>query len=275
MITAKRWTLDDIPWNQFDPSKVNADLLKIVKAASLVEYNAGDYGAYLDNVFQGDADFREAARIWVDEEIQHGKALGQWAKLADPDFDLDVAIQRFRDNFRIDVDADASIRGSRAGELIARCMVETGTSSYYSALAEAADEPVLKAVCLKIAADELRHYKLFYTHLKGYLEQENMGLFGRLRVAIGRISETEDDELACAYYAANAEAGAPYDRLHYSREYLSRAYGYYQHHHMERVVAMVFKACGLRPQTLTFRASQNVVWWLFANRARYLKKMAA
>lgn len=275
MITAKRWTLDDIPWDQFDPSKVNADLLKIVKAASLVEYNASDYGAYLDNVFQGDANFRRAARTWVDEEIQHGKALGQWAKLADPSFDFDIAIQRFRDNFRIDVDANASIRGSRAGELIARCMVETGTSSYYSALAEAAEEPVLKAVCLKIAADELRHYKLFYTYLKGYLEQENMGLFGRMRVALGRISETEDDELACAYYAANAELGTPYDRLRYSREYLSRAYGYYRHHHMERVVAMVFKACGLRPQTLTFRVSQNIVWWLFANRTRYLKKMAA
>jgi Fatty acid desaturase len=275
MITAKRWTLDDIPWDQFDPSKVNADLLKIVKAASLVEYNASDYGAYLDNVFQGDSNFRRAARTWVDEEIQHGKALGRWAKLADPDFDFDTAIQRFRDNFRIDIDADASIRGSRAGELIARCMVETGTSSYYSALAEAAEEPVLKAVCQKIAADELRHYKLFYTHLKGYLEQENMGLLGRMRVALGRISETEDDELACAYYAANAEPAAPYDRLRYSREYLSRAYGYYRHHHMERVVAMVFKACGLKPQTLTFRVSQNIVWWLFANRTRYLKKMAA
>ena len=35
------------------------------------------------------------------------------------------------------LDAEASIRGSRTGELIARCMVETGTSSYYTALAEA------------------------------------------------------------------------------------------------------------------------------------------
>jgi len=275
MTTAKRWTLEDIPWDQFDRSEVNADLLKIAKAASLVEYNASDYGAYLDNVFQGDANFQDAARTWVDEEIQHGRALGEWAKLADPDFDFDFAIKRFRDNFRIDVDAAASIRGSRAGELIARCMVETGTSSYYSALAEAADEPVLKAICLKIAADELRHYKLFYTHLKGYLALENMGLFGRLLIALGRTSETEDDELACAYYAANAERSASYDRLRYSREYLSRAYGYYQHHHMERVVAMVFKACGLRPQTLTFRVSQNLVWWFFANRTRHLKKLAA
>lgn len=275
MTTAKRWTLEDIPWDRFDPSKVDADLLKVAKAAALVEYNARDYGDYLNNVFQDDDAFRDATENWVDEEIQHGCALGRWAALADPSFDFDVAIARFRKQYRIEVDAQSSIRGSRAGELIARCMVETGTSSYYTALAEASDEPVLKTICQRIAADELRHYKLFYTHLKGYLAREEMTTFQRVKVALGRISETEDDELACAYYAANALPGEPYDRLHYSREYLSRTYGYYRQHHLDRVVAMVFKACGLRPQSLSFRFSQVMAWWFFAGRTRYLKKMAA
>ena len=44
---------------------------------------------------------------------------------------------------------------------------------------------------------------------------------------------------------------------------------------MDRVVAMVFKACGLKPQTLSFRMLQTLVWWFFAGRTRYLKKMAA
>jgi hypothetical protein len=275
MTTAKRWTLEDIPWDRFDRSKVNPDMLKVAKAAALVEYNARDYGDYLSNVFQDDADFRGASENWVQEEVQHGEALGRWASLADPSFDFDAAVARFRKQYRINTDADKSIRGSRAGELIARCMVETGTSSYYTALAEAADEPVLKEICLRIAADELRHYKLFYTHMKGYLAREHLTTFQRVRVALGRISETEDDELACAYYAANAASGEVYDRVVYSREYLSRTYGYYRQHHMDRVVAMVFKACGLRPQSLSFRFSQMAVWWLFSGRTRYLKKMAA
>ena len=275
MTTAKRWTLDDIPWDQFDPSRVNADLLKVAKAAALVEYNARDYGDYLNNVFHDDPAFRDASETWVDEEIQHGQALGRWSSLADPSFDFDTAVARFRKQFRIDVDVQASTRGSRAGELIARCMVETGTSSYYAALADAAEEPVLKAICQRIAADELRHYKLFYSHLKGYLVGEKISTFQRVRIALGRIMETEDDELACAYYAANAEPGDVYNRVRYSREYLSRTYGYYRQHHLDRVVAMVFKACGLNPQSLSFRFSQTVVWWFFANRTRYLKKMAA
>jgi hypothetical protein len=154
-------------------------------------------------------------------------------------------------------------------------MVETGTSSFYTALGDSVDEPVLKAICQRIAADELRHYKLFYSHIKGNLAAEKLTTMQRVRVALGRISETEDDELACAYFAANAEEGATYDRKRYSREYLSRTYGYYRQHHMDRVVAMVFKACGLNPQTLSFRMLQTVVWWFFASRTRYLKRMAA
>ena len=55
-------------------------------------------------------------------------------------------------------------------------MVETGTSSYYTALAEATAEPVLKQVCKLIAADEYRHFKLFYDHMRRYLSRENLGV---------------------------------------------------------------------------------------------------
>ena len=53
------------------------------------------------------------------------------------------------------------MRGTRCGELIARCMVEVGTSSYYSALGDAAQEPVLREIFRRISADGLRHYKMF------------------------------------------------------------------------------------------------------------------
>jgi rubrerythrin len=274
MTTTKHWTLDDIPWDAFDPALVDADLLKVAKAAALVEFNACDYATYLCNVFAGDSAFEEAARIWADEEIQHGKALGRWAALADPTFDFDRAAERFRSHYKINLETQISRRGSRSGELISRCMVETGTSSYYAALGEAAVEPVLKSVCQHIAADELRHYKLFYTHLKKYLEREDIGTLQRLRIAIGRIAETEDDELACAYFAANADEEAPYEHERYSREYLSRAYSFYRPYHLDRAVAMMFKACGLRPQSLFFRLSQKIAWAAFELRSRRLQRAA-
>ena len=111
--------------------------MPLVKAAAMVERNGRDYAVYLGRVFQDDPNFRQAADNWAEEEVQHGDALAKWATLADPAWDSAAAFDRYRAGYHIKTDADASIRGSRTGELIARCMVETGTSSYYTAMAEA------------------------------------------------------------------------------------------------------------------------------------------
>ena len=152
------WTLDDVPWDRFDLSKVDPEIIPIVKAASMVEYNADDYRQYLKNVFADDARACKAIDQWTVEEVQHGEALGRWAELADPDFDFKRAFKRFTDNYNIPLAVTESVRGSRTGEMVARCMVETGTNSLYSALADATDEPVLKDICRRIADDEFAHY---------------------------------------------------------------------------------------------------------------------
>lgn len=267
------WTLDDIAWDKFDRSKVDPEILRIVKAASLVEQNGADYAQYLCRVFADDPQFQEVARRWGGEEVQHGAALGRWATLADPSFDHVAACTRFTAGFRVDLDAETSVRGSRAGELIARCIVETGTSSYYTALAEASEEPVLRAICQHVAADELRHYKLFYTHLKRYLDREGMGFWGRLGIALGRIRESEDDELAFAYHAANG-SGA-YDRRRSSRAYARRAFAVYRRHHVERAVAMVLKAVGLKPNGRLNAVASRAAWWGMRRRIAWLDRAAA
>ena len=158
----KHWRIEQVAWDRFDPSKVDAEVVPLVKAAAMVERNGDDYALYLNAVFHADPDFQHAANHWAVEENQHGDALGRWATLADPAWDFAAAFARYRAGYTIDTRADASIRGSRTGELIARCMVETGTSSYYTALGESTEEPVLREVCRLIAADEYRHFKLFY-----------------------------------------------------------------------------------------------------------------
>ena len=90
-----RWTLDDIPWRRFDAAKLDPGLVRIVKAASLVEANGAVYARHLCRVFEADPDFQTAARRWGAEEVQHGRALGRWAALADPEFDFAEALRRF------------------------------------------------------------------------------------------------------------------------------------------------------------------------------------
>ena len=244
----KHWHIEQVAWDRFDPSKIDPGIIPLVKAAAMVEKNGVDYAKYLNGVFIDDPDFRQAADNWAVEEVQHGDALGKWAMLADPTWNFDESFERYRNGYKIDINADASIRGSRTGELIARCMVEIGTSSYYTALGEQTEEPVLKEVCKLIAADEYRHFKLFYDHMKRYLAREKLSFLQRLRVAAGRVGESEDDELAFAFHCGNDAVGVPYDHNRCIAGYMSRAMGYYRYHHIERGMGMMFKAIGLQPR---------------------------
>jgi hypothetical protein len=265
-MNAAHWETDDLPWDQFDAGKLDPGTLNVIKAAALVEYGGDKYAHYLCNVFSGDSPFQQAAKSWAVEEVRHGEVLGRYAELADPDFDVRSALARFEAGYGFDIEAPESVRGSRSGELIARCIVETGTSSYYTAIADATHEPLLKAICRRIAADELRHYKLFYSYLKQYLRRESLTRLDRVRIVLGRVRESEDDELAYAYYAANAQADAPYDRETYAGAYMARAYPFYRPEHVDRIVAMAFKVCGLRPYTIWHGMARRAASWALSRK---------
>jgi hypothetical protein len=141
-------------------------------------------------------------------------------------------------------------------------------------LAEACDEPVLKAICRKIAADELRHYKLFYTHLQRYLAQDGLSPWGRVKVALARITESEDDELAYAYYAAN-HAAEPYERKRFSMAYARRAYAHYRLPHVQRAIAMVLKVAGLDPQGRLLMPLTKIAYWFMRRRVARLNAVGA
>jgi len=264
------WSLNDIPWNEFDKSKVNRELVPLIKAACMVEHNGHDYARYLCEVFPDDEEFKETAHVWAGEEVQHGEVLRRWAELADPSFDFAKSFKDFTDGYKLPVNVAGSVRGSRSGELIARCIVEVGTSSYYTAIKEYSDEPVLKAICAKIAADELRHYKLFYTHMKRYLEKENIGFWRRIYIAIGRIAESEDDELAYAFYAANQNGAMAYNHVEYKNLYMSGAYALYRKHHIQSATAMVLKAVGLSAQGRLHGLATSVFWGVVNRRSKRL-----
>lgn len=271
----KHWRIDDVGWERFDAGRVDPRIVPLVKAAAMVERNGADYAVYLSRVFPDDPDFTGAADYWSAEEIQHGDALGRWAMLADPSWDYLAAFDRYRAGYKLPLDADASVRGSRTGELIARCMVETGTSSYYTALAEGTEEPVLQEICRLIAADEYRHFKLFYDHMRRYLRRERIGLPRRLRIALGRVGESEDDELAFAYHCGNEPELQPYDHRRCIAAYMSGAIGFYRYRHIERGVGMILKAVGLPPRGRLSALAARLSWALVQRRKRRFERDVA
>lgn len=249
-------------------------MIAAIKAAALVELNAPDYVSYLKKVFR-DAGPETLAAIeqWGCEESQHGRALGRWAELADPAFKVDEAFARFREGYKPEHfanDDTTSIRGSRRGEMIARCVVESGTSSYYTAIKDSTDEPVLKEIAGRIAADEYRHYKLFFETLKAQ-DEPDLPLWKKVMVAVGRITESDDDELAYAYYCANVPlpetARLPYARAYYAKVAAGLLNHIYRPSHIRKLVQMVALSIGLKPQGAVARLGGTLIWQMIRFRA--------
>jgi rubrerythrin len=231
-----------------------------VKTAALVEANSADYVTYLCNVFQGDAAFIAAARQWGDEEAQHGAALAAWAERVDPTFDFAASLARFRAGYQLPLDTQTSVRGSRSGELLARCVVESGTCSFYSALRDSTDEPVLRRICHLIAQDEAAHYRLFHQHLERYLSAQPLSRLARARIALGRVTETSDDELAYAYFSANEAPPTVYRREACAKAYWLRSMGRYRRTHVQGAARMILAALAVNPARGWARWMVAAVW---------------
>jgi rubrerythrin len=255
-----RWTLDDINWGAFDRDKVDPELVKAVKAAALVEFNSPDYVTYLKGVFRDQPDLFEDFEQWGREEAQHGRALSAWARLADPEFDFESRFARFRAMQGIETEAIESIRGSRAGEMIARCVVESGTSSFYTAIKDYTHEPCLQQIVTYMAADEFAHYRCFFSIFKRFEEIEPISMLARVRVAAERVREANDFELAAAYFCANCDPSATDDAFSVRRfadAYQRRALLVYREQHINRLISMVLKAGGLEPRSWL---GENICW---------------
>jgi hypothetical protein len=186
--------------------------------------------------------------------------------MADPNFRLEEAFARFRKGYtpaHFAVSEDGSVRGSRRGEMIARCVVESGTSSYYTAIRDACDEPVLEEIAGRIAADEYRHYKLFYDTLNAQSEPD-LSFWKKLWIAVGRVRESDDDELAYAFYCANVlpeeEAAKPYDRKTYSRMAGRASMAVYRRRHIQKLVQMVTKVIGANPHGWLANVAEALLW---------------
>jgi hypothetical protein len=154
--------------------------------------------------------------------------------------------------------------------LIARCVVESGTSSYYSAIKDATAEPVLQEIAGRIAADEYRHYKLFYETQKTQPEAA-LSFWTKLRIAIGRITESNDDEICyshyCAIVSADQVATQPYDRRRYAKNLFGHTVRIYRRRHIQKLVQMVAKAIGADPQSGLVKLAGTAIWRLLCVRA--------
>lgn len=255
------WSLGDIAWSRLDRSKVNPHVLSALKTAALVEFNSPDYVSYLKNVLRDNPSIQQELERWGAEERQHGLALKQWVERVDADFNFDQAVLEFRSLYQVDTQASVSKRGSPAGEMLSRCVVESATSFFYTAIKDTTEEPCLRQICQFIARDEFAHYQLFLR-----IMNELGGRPGWLKllwIALQRVNELGDEELASAFYAAHfhhAEDKPVFDAELFASVYESRAVLVYQQEHAYRMSSMIARALGVSPWGRLMKGVQPIIW---------------
>lgn len=243
------WRLDDIPYDRIEIGAVRDDreLLYLLAAASFVEITSDLYTRNLAGYFAADpAVFVWLREEWEPEELQHGAALRHYVETVWPGFDWAGAYDRFQRDYRDGRPAPAFPSG-RALELAGRCVVETGTATFYRMLAESSPEPVLAMIANRIAADEIRHYKGFYRHFRRYAATEMTGR----RAILGALwRKASDIGARNTYYAVKhsfiADTGAVRFRDADYRAFRAGVSRRIRRHYPHRMaVRMILKPLGL------------------------------
>ncbi|MGH8306673.1 MAG: ferritin-like domain-containing protein [Gammaproteobacteria bacterium] len=264
----QRWNLDDIPWHSIDRTAL-ADgemFFYLVTTASFIETATDTYARNLIEYYAGDAEATAwLEQHWQHEELQHGCALKRYVQTAWPDFDWDQVYQAFFAEFSENCKVEA-LEPTRCLEMVSRCIVEMGTSSYYTSLSGLSPDPVLSLLTRLIREDEVRHYKYFYHYFLRYREREQVGRWTIFRAILRRLRmiDGEDSSIALKHAYGVRHPGAPFDNRLYRRIQKRGRYLMGPHFPHDMSVKMTLKPLDLNPRV------QKIVVSSIAFLSRYL-----
>ena len=187
--------------------------------ASFVETGSDLYTHNLVEQFHDDAEVSGwLSNHWEPEELQHGRALRAFVQHVWPELDWQPAFDAFFADYSRNCTSE-ELEPTRCLEMAARCVVEMGTATYYRAIHDFSDEPVLERLVGFIQRDEVRHYKHFYRYFNKYNELDHhnrAAVFGALARRLAEILQSDAEcGLWHAYHARHPGAsrdGREFDR---------------------------------------------------------------
>jgi rubrerythrin len=196
------WNLDAIPWNSidFELMRQRDDLFYLITAASFVEIAAELYADNLATYFCDDQEIVDWLQTsWKKEEVRHGQTLRKYVETVWPEFNWETAYADFYNEYSKKC-VISPYGSSRALEMVARCVVETGTATFYEALAALTSEPVLQGITLNIRAEEINHYKNFYYFFNKLASGHPVSRLRILLTILSRLIEARNDDSECALW---------------------------------------------------------------------------
>lgn len=260
--TGQSWYLDDIDFSAVNIGRVTNDrtLFATLASASFVEIFSQKYAANLIQLFARDTQLtRWLTQQWQRDEVRHGEALKRYVQTAWPDFDWEAAYRRFEQEYSA-LCSVAQLESRLPLELIARCVVETGTSSFYRALQSYVDETVLLQILERIRCDEIAHFSHFRHSFIEYNRQQRQSVPDILRTIWRRIREIDNEDAFIAFKSVQTDPAMTPEQLmsrwHEYRRSIKRLAR--RHYPTRQAVKML-----ISPIPMTSTLKQLLLWPVF------------
>ncbi|MGV3741284.1 MAG: acyl-ACP desaturase [Burkholderiaceae bacterium] len=154
-----RWNMEtDIPWDQFDGSKLSDEQAKTIKMNAITEWAALPATEMFLRDNRGDSDFCAFMSVWFFEEQKHSLVLIEYLRRFRPDL---VPTEEELHNVRFEFDPAPPLE-----TLMLHFCGEIRLNHWYRCAADWHTEPVIKQIYKTISHDEARHGGAYLRYMK-------------------------------------------------------------------------------------------------------------
>lgn len=177
---AVRWNMaTDIPWDDFDASKLSDDQAYTIKMNAITEWAALPATEMFLRDNRDDSDFSAFMSVWFFEEQKHSLALIEYLRRFRPEL---VPTEEELHKVRFEFDPAPAME-----TLMLHFCGEVRLNHWYRRASDWHTEPVIKAIYKTIAQDEARHAGAYLRYMKRALIHQGKEFGNNARIAFSKI----------------------------------------------------------------------------------------
>ena len=159
-----RWNMEtDIPWDQFDASKLTVEQAQTIKMNAITEWSALPATEMFLRDNRTDSDFCAFMSVWFFEEQKHSLVLMEYLRRFHPEL---VPTEEELDKVRFEFDPAPPLE-----TLMLHFCGEIRLNHWYRCASDWHTEPVIKQIYKMISQDEARHGGAYLRYMKKALNE--------------------------------------------------------------------------------------------------------
>jgi hypothetical protein len=162
-LEAARWTINDVPWDKFDPALLTDEQAATIRLNAITEWAALPATEMFLRDNRHDSDFCAFMSVWFFEEQRHSLVLMEYLRRFRPDL---VPTEEELHNVRFEFDPAPPHE-----TLMLHFCGEIRLTQWYRCASEWHTEPVIQEIYRMISRDEARHGGAYLRYMKRAIER--------------------------------------------------------------------------------------------------------